>query len=307
MPTSLNNVYLLNANTNALVSTLSPTLDSNNSVPFDATAPSGVCIRTYYYSVLTNINYNPSGYYLSFQYSSFYTAILNYNANSTLLWTLDLADPRIVNSTPEFIDLPGHAYFCLNNSKNIDFSCTDSDGDSLVYSLSTSYSSAGTNGSKPYNPVPYSPGYSLANLIGSSSSISINSSTGIVTANATMAGSYLIGVICEEYRGGVKIGQVRRDIVLTTSNSCPTTNIHETSEDLMATIFPNPSNGLLNIKLSSNSNLNTTIEVFNITDSLLNRYRPTGLNNQISIEETGTYFIKVSNKNKVITKKVIIQ
>lgn len=102
---------------------------------------------------------------------------------------------------------------CVSLAKILDFSCTDPDGDSLVYSLVTPYNnSSSSGGGKPFTLSNWNLGFGLPNYLGPGASCTINSSTGIVTTRATQLGFYQIAVLCEEYRNGVKIGESYRDI-----------------------------------------------------------------------------------------------
>jgi hypothetical protein len=94
----------------------------------------------------------------------------------------------------------------------------DPDGDQLVYSLTSCKTGATSN-------VTYASGYSGTNPLSTSGGMSINSATGQITftPNAVMSG--VVCVKAEEYRGGVKIGEITRDIVVNVisgSNSQPT-------------------------------------------------------------------------------------
>ena len=133
-----------------------------------------------------------------------------------------IPDPSIgQNSTPDFGNYPNDAYFCVNNIKYFTWPVTDPDGDSLVYSLVPSLND-GTNpnngnsapGSGAYPFYPYcnfAPGYNQFNVIGGSPQMSINPVTGEIAASPSIIGYFQFSVRVEEYRNGVKIGEVRRD------------------------------------------------------------------------------------------------
>ena len=125
------------------------------------------------------------------------------------------------NSSPDFGDYPTDAYFCVNNIKNFTWPVTDPDGDSLVFSLVAPLDEGtafGTGNSSPgSNPYPFYPKcvfsavYNVANMIGGSPAMSINQTTGEITASPAIQGFFAFAVRVEEYRNGVKIGEVRRD------------------------------------------------------------------------------------------------
>ena len=107
---------------------------------------------------------------------------------------------------------------CVFNPKDIDFSCTDVDGDSLVYSLITPIDNMQPSGSRPFINVAWTAGHNLANILGAGTACTINPQTGIVSTRSGRLGNYVVAVKCEEYRGGVKIGEVYRDLVLASLN-----------------------------------------------------------------------------------------
>src|SRR5687768_16578204 len=99
----------------------------------------------------------------------------------------------------------------------------------MVFSLVTPYSPAlqcPTNaipdpyppGHSSFSKVTYKSGYSVTNPFGGSSTISINSTTGEITATPTTAGNYVIAIQVKEYRVNPVtkkteyVGEVRRDL-----------------------------------------------------------------------------------------------
>ena len=125
------------------------------------------------------------------------------------------------NSSPDFGNYPLDAYFCVNNIKNFTWPVTDPDGDQLVYSLvapmdegpgfGTGNSSPGSGAYPFYPSCNFGAGYSLSNIIGGTPQMSIDANTGEITASPSIQGFFAFAVRVEEYRNGVKIGEVRRD------------------------------------------------------------------------------------------------
>jgi hypothetical protein len=86
----------------------------------------------------------------------------------------------------------------------------DADGDSLVYSLIGARSAAGS-------PVNYAGTFSGTQPLSSSTSITIHASTGLISCTPSLFNE--VAVLCmrvDEYRNGVKIGEVNRDIQIRT-------------------------------------------------------------------------------------------
>ena len=112
-------------------------------------------------------------------------------------------------------------YACLEEYFFMDFGATDADGDSLVYSMSDpliGFSSSNNPvvgalqyQSEPYPIVNWKPGYNKDDAIHGTPPLMINSVTGKLEIYATLSGLYVFSVNCEEFRNGVKIGEVRRD------------------------------------------------------------------------------------------------
>ncbi|MFK7968760.1 MAG: PKD domain-containing protein [Bacteroidia bacterium] len=110
------------------------------------------------------------------------------------------------NSSPQFATTPV-PYICAGQNFTFSQGAYDPDGDSLVFSLSPCFT--GNN-----NQVGYDPGFTPATPLGASWNVSINRRTGTLSMTAN-PGNVVIAVLCvtvEEYRNGVKIGQVSRDI-----------------------------------------------------------------------------------------------
>ena len=133
-----------------------------------------------------------------------------------------IPDPALgQNSSPDFGNYPNDAYFCLNSTNSFIWPVTDPDGDSLVFSLvqplndgngATNGNSTSGTGAYPFYPTClYAVGYSLTSLGPGTPPMTINSLTGEITGSPAIIGNFVFAVRVEEYRNGVKIGEVRRD------------------------------------------------------------------------------------------------
>lgn len=114
------------------------------------------------------------------------------------------------DNSPVFSNVP-IAFECIGQDNYFNHGGLDADGDSLVYSFYTPYDS-------PNVPVQYdiANGYSLTHPISSTPPISINSLTGDIFMHPTAPEITIIAVRIEEYRNGVLIGSVIRDIQIYT-------------------------------------------------------------------------------------------
>lgn len=120
-----------------------------------------------------------------------------------------------VNSTPELFP-PLSDYACKDLPFYFDFSGSDKDGDSIVYSLSEPINtSQGIAIPSPvpasqHEPVAWNAGYGLDNMIPGNPALNI-SEEGIIGVTPSQTGLFVFAVKAEEYRNGEKIGEVRRD------------------------------------------------------------------------------------------------
>jgi hypothetical protein len=131
------------------------------------------------------------------------------------------------NSSPKFI-FNDTAVVCNNSPFILDFSATDSDGDSLSYSFCDAIhggdqSSTGANPTTalapPYSSVSYLSPYSGSSPLGSS--VTIDPKTGMISGIAPPIGEYVVSVCVSEFRNGVYIGGTRKEIHLKTANCNP--------------------------------------------------------------------------------------
>lgn len=185
-----------------------------------------ICLQVGNYTTTFTLPDNPNGYYLTKMRCCRNNASINLGgSNLGFVFTVDVPDPALHNSSPLFNPFPSEGYFCVNGTTHIDFGATDPDGDSLVYSLTQPLN--GTSDSfnpspaiatpKPFAPVSWATGYSTDNQIGGDIPMTINSETGLITAQPTQIGIFTVAVKVEEYRNGVKIGEIRRELQLASS------------------------------------------------------------------------------------------
>ncbi|WP_299819048.1 gliding motility-associated C-terminal domain-containing protein [uncultured Pontibacter sp.] len=171
---------------------------------------------------------NPSGYYLVWERCCRNNTINNIASPEAAGTTFYMEFPPVVlngadftNSSPK-LSPPPNDYGCVGELFYYNFSGTDADGDELVYDLVTPLngSSSPNNilpsppASAPYQEITWLPGYARDNQIQGSPAVSIDSKTGKLTVVPSYAGLFVFGVRVQEFRNGVKIGEVRRDFQL---------------------------------------------------------------------------------------------
>jgi Secretion system C-terminal sorting domain len=116
----------------------------------------------------------------------------------------------ICNNSPDFTTLPV-PYLCLGQPYIYNHGAVDVDGDSLVYSLVNAQDIGGAS-------VPYQGGFSGLSPMTSVPPVSINSVNGNVSITPTAIQVAVVAVRVDEYRNGVWIGSVVRDIQVTVLN-----------------------------------------------------------------------------------------
>ena len=120
------------------------------------------------------------------------------------------------NNSPEFNSQP-IPYVCANQLVNYSFGVSELDGDSLVYSFTDPL--GGAAGS--ITTLTYQPGFTVQQPI---PGIVLDPVTGLLVFTPTTLGGFVVVVKVEEYRNGVLIGYVKRDIqfiVRSCINSAP--------------------------------------------------------------------------------------
>jgi len=162
------------------------------------------------------------GYYLAWEECCRNGSLLNIQTPSRvgLVFYAELPPLSIPNSSPTF-KAPEIKYVCAGKDVEADFSATDPDKDLLTYSLVTpligSTDGGGTFPTKaqsgPYKRATWASGFDSTKAILGKTPLQIDAKTGKITVNASQLGSFAFAVRCEEYRNGVKIGEVRREFI----------------------------------------------------------------------------------------------
>lgn len=91
----------------------------------------------------------------------------------------------------------------------------------------------------------------------------------------------------------------------------PCTGLEETDNDLALNVYPNPSNGIINITSKANLGI-MDIEIYSSMGKLIMKTEWNSNDSQtqninLSKEPKGVYYLRFSNKNQVFTKRIVIQ
>lgn len=178
---------------------------------------------------------DPAGYYIVWERCCRNASMVNVaNDGFTVGMTYVLEFPAItkdgipfLNSSPKLSPALSD-YACVNQLYYTSFAATDTDGDSLVYSLVAPLNSSQsipvpTPQPKPHFSVEFVLGFSELNMIPGTPSLRI-STDGLLTVKPSFIGVYVFSVLVEEYRFGEKIGQVTRDFQMLVVDGCDAPN-----------------------------------------------------------------------------------
>lgn len=202
--------------------------------------PYNLCIERATYMTSVVLPPNNQGYYFGWSRCCRNNTISNL-ANPecegiTLVAAVPPANVAACNSMPVFNQSPS-IFLCAGEPYYFDYSATDADGDSLVYSVSNPFTglnlvgqgtanNSGTCGAglpspvvdvtnlmggAPYANVVYAGGHSFGSPFGPGGYANINPQTGYLEALPPNIGVYVVAVSVKEYRNGILLSENKRD------------------------------------------------------------------------------------------------
>ncbi len=191
--------------------------------------PPDVCGEAGVYTDTLTLADNPNGYYISWQRCCRNIGIVNLinGLETGMVYYAEIPNPALHNSSAAF-DFDPLPYVCEGQPFALDYSASDPDGDSLVYFLANPL--AGTLGYPtqtnpqavlvnqvpgPYPNAVWTPGYNLSNVFNSIPSATIDPVSGILSAKVDQLGMFALAFEVYEYRNGILIGMIRREIEIT--------------------------------------------------------------------------------------------
>ncbi len=225
---------IFRASNNASVQQLEVPFISKTYVPITfnnpcVVPPTDICTENAIYTTIVTLPPIPGGYRVAYVRCCRGPSIINLQNPGDTGLTLTVNIPGIENngyqnSSPRFNSYPP-LLLCNNDDLIYDHSAIEPDGDQLVYSLATPFR-GGSSGNPmpvptpnpPYIPVSWVSGYSQIQPLGPGSSISINSTTGLLTASPNLTGKFVVGIKVDEYRNGVLISSKTRDFIFQVFN-----------------------------------------------------------------------------------------
>ena len=185
------------------------------------TFTSNACVDEYLYIYNKKISIADTGIIISYQRccrNHTISNIVNPGNTGSTYWTLIPPQKSTpINSSPAFKKLPPN-FLCTNAPLVFDHSAIDADNDSLVYSLIIPYSGASSTvpqpkipSKPPYSPIVLKPAFSTLNFMNNVAPMKIDSLTGELRVFPDQTGQFVVGILAEEFRNGVKIGETHRD------------------------------------------------------------------------------------------------
>lgn len=143
-------------------------------------------------------------------------AITTASPGSTYISTDLNAGLTPCNNSPDFLNSPV-AFFCVNQPVNYSHGASDPDNDVMVFSLVDCRQGPG-------NSVAYNTPHSGTNPLTTAGGVSIDPQTGGLQFTPTITQTAIVCILVEEYRNGVKVGEVVRDMqfeIISCNNNLP--------------------------------------------------------------------------------------
>lgn len=192
-----------------------PLTSDNECVP----PPNNLCYASATYTQVVALADNPNGYHLAWGRCCRNESIVNlFNPGALgIAYTTQIPSTDLCNSSPSFNNaLP--TFICQNDLFNFDHSATDLDGDSLVYELTVPFTAGSqsvpqpTASPPPYPTVNWGGGFGLNNIMNGDPKLNVNPTTGQLIVGPTQTGQYVFSLSVFEYRNGMLLSEVKRDI-----------------------------------------------------------------------------------------------
>lgn len=239
------NVGIYSKETNVKIATIRMPRITIYSIKFNTgcTSPQLRCVETGIFkaevSLPQTIYNNTDGYYIQWERCCRNDIIKNIvNPGGTpMAFYMEFPSPypaggpQRINSSPEFLRDPLN-YLCVGEAFKYDFKIYDADGDELRMKIGVPNAGGYTSqfmpqqntGPAPYDNVTWQSGYGLGginqNIMDGNPDLYVDDDTAFIYLVPRQIGVYVISVICEEFRNGIKIGEVVRELQLEVLN-CP--------------------------------------------------------------------------------------
>ena len=185
--------------------------------------PPTICYRIDSYNTTIDVPTGGLGYTIAVQRCCRIANIVNIDQSGQTGVTYSVQIPGNGNSTEDYknksavFEQKDTGVVCRNNPFTFPFTATDPDGDSLRYRFAAGNGTPTTTpkpdppSGPPYPPVTYVSPFTATQPMGSG--VTINPATGLISGIAPgTTGDYVVAVIVDEYRAGVKIAETRKEL-----------------------------------------------------------------------------------------------
>ncbi len=186
-----------------------------------------VCIEEGIYTSVVSLPASNFGYHLLYSRCCRNNSQINIFDNNGQSYYAFIPPTSTVNSSPTFSDIPA-PYICANDTTTYLNKAIDPDGDSLTYKLVRPWA-GGTSTNPSPDPsdffafpadINYRNGFSATFPFGNSGISQIDQLNGLTTMLASQTGLYSVAMEVTEWRNGVVLSVIRRDVQIIVI-SCP--------------------------------------------------------------------------------------
>jgi hypothetical protein len=221
-------------------------------------------------------------------------------SSSSLYVEATLDNVTAVSDCSPVFSNPSIFYACIGQLNTWNYSATDADGDSLVYSLDTARKVVAS----VVTPLTYLSPFSPTNPLTTLTVFSLNAGTGIISFTPTLYESTIICIRVDEYRNGIWIGSIVRDHMLLTTFYA---GVEEYTSKNSVYLFPNPATSELTIE---NEKLKIeVIEILNVPGEKVFEKHLTSNVQRLTINvadfPSGIYFVKVKTEQGISMAKFV--
>jgi len=200
--------------------------------------PPGLCVDRNEYNFTIDLEIIDDSYLISYQRCCRNETITNIvePGDQGIAYTYEITaeSQQQTNSSPQFKNFPP-ILICANRPFFFDHGATDNDGDQLVYEFCNPLTAGGPDifnsescdGTTP-NPMaclpPFDrvvfrrPNFTADNPLPGDVDFQIDPETGLITGTPSVVGQYVLGICVKEFRDGVLLSTLQRDIQFNVTN-----------------------------------------------------------------------------------------
>lgn len=229
------------------------------------------------------------------------------------------------NSSPTFSGTLPQLFACVHQPNVFDLSVTDAEGDLLLYSLCSPLLGGGPiltapgvtacEGAIPTPPCPppfdqvvfAAPNYSFEKPFGPGD-LALNGVTGRMDITPQTLGTFAYAVCAEEYRNGVLLSRVQRELVLYTLDGVlPTT---EPTDVHALSIRPNPASSAITLDMTDFEGQTVDISIADAVGRVVfSQKKQAERSEDLSVAQLppGTYTLRVQSGSRVAQGRLVRQ